>query len=211
MIELEPQPCLKGNEPLLTVDGPYGDDRGAATVKDFWSWAYSRLRADVTRGVLAEFIVARLIGSDLGVPASPDREFDLKTASGRTVEVKSSAYWQDWETRRPNAPSFSGLMGKEFTMGAGFAEKAAYAADLFVFCVLGKNAAEPPRALVNPLDLEQWQFHVLTRADLEADGEPGRLSLAGVRRLAKDACVTEDAHVGWRDLRAHVEAAQRRL
>ena len=65
---------------------------------DFWQWSMSDLVNNATRGVLAEYIVARA----LGVPVNKTRDFwapyDL-AVSGRTktkIEVKSSSYVQSW-------------------------------------------------------------------------------------------------------------------
>ena len=58
--------------------------------QEFWEWAYDDLLTNTTRGVLAEYIVA----TALGVADTKRREwdqYDLKTADGDGVEVKSSA------------------------------------------------------------------------------------------------------------------------
>ena len=48
---------------LLTGDEPI---RGAdATLRDFWAWGYSDLRANTVRPLLAEFPVARAVGAAL--------------------------------------------------------------------------------------------------------------------------------------------------
>ena len=174
----------------------------AATIKDFWQWAFSRLRSDVTRGALAEFIVGRLVGADMMQLGSPDREYDLRMPSGLTIEVKSSAYWQEWSTDggRPTTPSFSGLKCRLFLAGSGFAPTAEYHADLFVLSVLGRSPLDPPRDRLDPLDLDQWEFYVVTRAEFEAAGRPDRISLYAVRARGKPC--------SWRDLRVCVSAAE---
>jgi hypothetical protein len=48
----------------------------------------SDLVSNSTRGVLAEFIVARALGLDTGV-RTEWQAFDLETASGKKIEVKS--------------------------------------------------------------------------------------------------------------------------
>lgn len=45
---------LGGDEPFAGLD---------ASVRDFWAWGFSDLRANVVRGVLAEYLVARAVGA----------------------------------------------------------------------------------------------------------------------------------------------------
>jgi len=192
---------LRGDEPFHCGGPTYEDALGQAKVTDFWRWGYSRLMADVTRGVLAEFIVARLIGSDMTNPGSPHREFDFRTASGHKVEVKSSAYVQDWNTRTATVPSFGGLKGKTYLDSDDYYESKTepeYHSDIFVFCVLKEKDADT----VDPLNLEQWDFYVLTRSALEGAGRPNSLSLSQICKLKAIACT-------WRELKSCVEAAER--
>ena len=206
MLEMDKARVLNGNESLRDKGKSIDEALGGATVTDFWRWGYSRLKADVIRGTLAEFIVARLLGSDLSDPGSPDREYDVLTRTGRTVEVKSSAYWQEWLTPKPNSPAFSGLKCKAYSRETGFALRADYQSDLFVFCVLGHGPTDPPRDALDPLDLSQWEFYVLSRADLLSCNpppvvSPDRLSLYRVRLLTH-AC-------RWNELRGRVAEAER--
>jgi len=62
---------------------------------DFWQWAYSDILTNTNRGKLAEFIVA----SALDIKVDVKKEwlpYDLITDDGITMEVKSSAYLQNW-------------------------------------------------------------------------------------------------------------------
>ena len=61
----------------------------AADILDYWSWAYSDIIGNTNRGALAEFIVARAIGSEAAV-RNDWAAYDLETPSGIKVEVKSS-------------------------------------------------------------------------------------------------------------------------
>ena len=63
----------------------------AVDILDYWSWAYSDIVGNTNRGALAEFIVARAIGSEPRV-RTDWAAYDLDTPSGIKVEVKSSAY-----------------------------------------------------------------------------------------------------------------------
>jgi hypothetical protein len=204
---INPSSMKRGDETFHYNGTDYRDTPGTATVIDFWRWGYSRLLADVTRGVLAEFIVARLVGSNMRVSGSPDREYDLQTPTGRTVEVKSSAYLQDWTTRKVRKDSdiaFSGLQGRLFQSDPNLPtyEPKGYHADLFVFCVLTTQDPE----LVDPLDLAQWRFHVLTRSDLVSMQSPDAVGLNRIRQYARihrhaDVC-------SWAELRHRVQNAE---
>ncbi|MDA1061716.1 MAG: hypothetical protein O2895_02220 [Chloroflexi bacterium] len=68
-------------------------------VGDFWKWAYSDLVSNVSRGTLAEFIVAALLGA-IERARDPCAAYDITTPGGLRVEVKSSAYWQSCTRRR---------------------------------------------------------------------------------------------------------------
>jgi hypothetical protein len=68
----------------LTGDERFSDD--VSSVLDFWRWAFSDLRTNIVRGVLAEYLVARAVGD-----GSPLREA-----------------WDNWDvTTRPGSGSRS--------------------------------------------------------------------------------------------------------
>jgi hypothetical protein len=75
---------LNGSERFTGLD---------ATVADFWRWAFSDLRNNTTRGILAEFLVARAVGDDRGPRAGWD-SFDVQAPDETRIEVKSSAFLQ---------------------------------------------------------------------------------------------------------------------
>ena len=52
------------------------------TVCDFWQWAFSDLLQNTTRGILAEYIVALLLGNDCQI-RNPWSAYDLKLADGQ--------------------------------------------------------------------------------------------------------------------------------
>jgi hypothetical protein len=168
-------PVLSGEEPLHKDASPL--DR---TVGDFWRWSNSDLLSNALRGCLAEYLVAIA----LGVDDKPRREWaawDLTSPDGIRVEVKSSAYVQSWFQRRPSIIQFG--VGET---AAWDPETAAYGAerkrqaDVYVFAVL----FQPDRQLVDPLDLEHWQFLVVASADLNRHcGKQGKLGLARLRAI----------------------------
>jgi hypothetical protein len=66
-------------------------------LNDFWSWSTSDLIINVTRGLVAEFIVAQALNAADGVRIAW-APFDLQTPRPQRikVEVKSAAYLQSW-------------------------------------------------------------------------------------------------------------------
>src|SRR5712691_5634127 len=88
---------MLGDE-VLRIGGHDLDD-GSADVRQFWRWAFGDLRANLTVGVLAEWIVARLLKLPIET-RPPYGEYDLATASGKRIEVKAASYLQGWEQIR---------------------------------------------------------------------------------------------------------------
>jgi hypothetical protein len=168
-----------------------------ANVYDFWRWAYSDLASNATRGVVAEFVV----GTALGCIDRGRLEWDIAdlcTAAGVHIEVRSAAYVQSWEQARPSKIRF----GIRPTRGWD-ARTNTYAPDLkrhshvYVFALLHHTVRET----LDPLDLDQWEFHVVATAQLDAAVGPQRtITLA---RLVKLGAV----RVPFVGLRAAVEAA----
>ena len=76
---------------------------------DFWQWSASNLVDNAARGAVAEYLVARA----LGIASNGIREgwapFDLTTASGVKVEVKSAAYVQSWHQTKLSNITFMTL------------------------------------------------------------------------------------------------------
>ena len=72
-------------------------------ILDYWSWVYSDIVGNTNRGALAEFIVARAIGSE-GSVRNDWAAYDLERPSEIKVEVKSSAYLQSWHQTTISAP-----------------------------------------------------------------------------------------------------------
>ncbi len=76
---------------ILTGDEPIS---GTGTLlRDFWAWAYSDLRANTVRPMLAEYLVARAVGGHLH-PRVEWRSYDVLTPDGLRPEVKSGLYLQ---------------------------------------------------------------------------------------------------------------------
>lgn len=160
-------PSLDGQSKLIGVD---------ATVKDFWAFAMSDLRMNNVRGYLSEFLVARAIGA-VGKRIEWDA-YDLISPTGTKVEVKSSAYLQVCDQRRPSAIRFTGLSGRTWTPQGGDSPEATFNADVYVFCVQTAVAHD----MYDALDVSQWDFHVLSREAVEVNGYKS-IGLATLLRL----------------------------
>lgn len=134
------------------------------TVLHFWQWSGSDLVSNTARGLLAEFIVA----SALGLTSEPREEwrpFDLLTASGKKIEVKSCAYLQVWGQDKPSDIAFNIRPTRAWEAETGtFAAELKRQADIYVFALL----AHKDKSTLNPLDLDQWEFYVVATNLLDA-------------------------------------------
>lgn len=127
------------------------------TLLDFWRWAASDLISNITRGILAEYIVASALGCTEDVRL-PWEAFDLLTSKGVRVEVKSAAYLQTWHHKALSRISFDIRAARVWdaetnTLGTGSERPA----DIYVFCIL----AHTDKASLDPLNLDQWTFWLL--------------------------------------------------
>src|SRR4051812_42833761 len=107
---------LSGDEPIRGAD---------ATLRDFWAWNLSDLRTNTVRSLLAEFLVAQVLGATCRPRVEWD-PFDVLTPDGIKVEVKSGAYLQAWEQSRLSTVTFTGLNGRTWSALQGYSEKASY-------------------------------------------------------------------------------------
>ncbi|NDV12726.1 hypothetical protein [Crenobacter caeni] len=128
------------------------------SVLDFWKWAYSNLAANNLRGHLAEFIVA----SDLDVTQQPRIEwddYDLLTKTGKRVEVKSAAFLQSWNQSKLSTIKFNISPSHPYNNKTGTrSDPVVRNSDVYVFCLL----AHKNKQTLNPINLEQWDFYVLS-------------------------------------------------
>lgn len=169
---LIPTPALSllGNERFVGLD---------ASVLDFWRWAFSDLRDNTTRGILAEFLVARAVGDDRGIRVGWDN-FDAVAQDGTQIEVKCSAFLQSWPQKRPSDLVFGRLTSREWNARLNeYADARTVHADVFVFAV--QMQTEPSD--YNMLDLRDWSFWVIGREGLEAEAVRS-VGIAWVKRNA---------------------------
>jgi len=161
-----PSPALLIPKPARPLTGQERFSSDSSSVLDFWRWAFSDLRTNIVRGVLAEYLVARAVGDP-----SPLREawdnWDVTTATGIKVEVKSSAYLQSWNQRKLSAITFSGLTGREWSAQTNeLAADRTLRADVYVFAV--HTCREPDQ--YDPLKIDDWEFRVMSATQLAEHG-----------------------------------------
>jgi len=134
-------------------------------VLSFWQWSMSDLVSNVSRGRLAEYIVARALGLASEGTRDEWAAFDLLTPSGVKVEVKSAAFVQSWPQRALSPVSFVVPKTRAWDAEANVqAREARRQADVYVFALF----AHVDKATVDPLDLGQWRFYVLPTSVLDA-------------------------------------------
>ncbi len=155
---------------------------GGFSLLEFWQWSASDLVSNATRGVLAEFIVAKALGiSTDGVRTEWDA-YDLETDSGIKVEVKSSGYIQSWSQERFSTISFGVKATRPWDATTSrMADEPMRTADVYVFAVL-KHRDQPT---LDPTDLAQWDFYVLPTSVLNARKRSQHsITLPSLRKLA---------------------------
>ena len=127
---------------------------------DFWEWAYSDVISNSNRGILAEYLVASALGIEKGT-RTPWDNYDLLLDDKIKIEVKSSSYLQAWGQKKLYDIKFSTSIKYEWcaaTNAYNYEQGKKRLADVFVFCLLKEKIQED----LNPLDLKQWDFYVLS-------------------------------------------------
>ena len=186
------------------------------TVQDYWAWAHSALSANIERGVVAEFLVAAALGvARHNNVRDPWADSDVIVPDGVTpkgmihIEVKSGSYIQDWDQADYSKIIFSRLRGRAVAIdGSGILEgmeglpgEKTYKSHVYVLCVQ-KHKEQDSFSI---LDIDQWDFFVLSRAEVIAVSAKGD-SLA-LKKIEKDFEVTPYAELadqirlkfsGWR-------------
>ncbi len=159
-------------------------------LKEFWSWSYSDLLNNVSRGVLAEFLVAHALGVVKGNTRKEWHPVDLESKTGIKIEVKSAAYIQSWKQKTFSRIEFgiAPTLGWDGQTNKWSSEKKRHS-DVYVFCLLGEKIKDK---IPDPSDIDQWKFYVIsTRKLCEEQGEQKRISLNMLKEL-KPAKVTFD-------------------
>lgn len=144
---------LSGSEPFTDGEHGLGFD-----LLGFWQWSVSDVIANTTRGVLAEYLVARSLGIDVSGVRDGWAACDLCTPSGVNVEVKSAAYLQSWHQTETSIISFRTPKTRAWDPDTNRLDaEAKRQADAYIFAIL----AHRQKSTLNPLDVSQWEFYVL--------------------------------------------------
>ena len=129
------------------------------TVCDFWQWSFSDLMQNTTRGILAEYIVAALLGIDDKV-RNPWFAFDLELNDGRTIEIKTMSLLQAWTQKQLSTPRVVLVPTRKWDPKTGkMNKKSTFNADIYILCFFKSKDYDT----ANPLDLTQWDFFAFTK------------------------------------------------
>ena len=141
----------------------YNQKKQKATLLDFWRWSSSDLLSNTARGILAEFIVAMALNQHKFI-RNEWAPYDFDTKEQIKIEVKSAAYIQSWFQKDFSRIVFSIRPTKAWDAETGRYEKQAKRqADVYVFALLKHLEI----STINPLDLNQWTFYVISTTRLE--------------------------------------------
>lgn len=162
---------------------------GNLVVRDFWQWAYSDLLQNTTRGVLAEYIVAVLLGVAT-TPRDPWLPFDLKLDDGTTIEVKTMSRLQAWAQKQLTEPKVIISERRSWNPNTGVMEQTpTLNADVYVICYFTCE----DHSVANPLDLEQWLFFVLDKKEVsEILTKSKSISLKSLEKINKKPMKAQD-------------------
>lgn len=157
--------CIRASS--KSGDEPF-HDRGETCgfeLKNFWQWIASDLVSNSTRGLLAEYLVARALDLDTTAVRDEWAAFDLKTLTGIKVEVKSAAYIQSWHQEK-----LSNILFRVGTSRAWDSETNKMSQDskrqagVYVFALLENQ----DKTSIDPLDVSQWRFYVAATKTLDS-------------------------------------------
>jgi hypothetical protein len=177
-IERTPQ---TGDE-LLTSDG----GKPIAKLIDFWKWYASDIVSNTMRGYFAEFIISTVLNVDLSNNVRHEwGAFDIISPEGIQVEVKSASYIQSWNQKDFSPIKFSIKQARAWDSTANYESREnvpSRHADVYVFCLLHHK----DQATLNPLDLDQWTFFVLSTSEINQFHGQKSISLNPLKKLWKE-------------------------
>ncbi len=149
-------------------------------VHDFWSWAFSDLNSNVIRGAIAEYIVAAAMGVQSNSIRNTWAPVDLQVSNIK-IEVKASGYVQSWYQKSLSKPSFGYPATRPWDESTNtLGPQKVRSADVYVFCLLTTTSRE----LVDPLNLDQWDFFVVATKTLnERERSQTSITLASLEKI----------------------------
>lgn len=146
-----------------------GDTSLSYSMNDFWSWSYSNIMFNTIRGDLGEFIIYKALEGELS-----NKHYSLRRdgdvcdfqIDDICIEVKTASYIQAWEQNdKPYSDINFDIARREdydFNTGKPIKGSKKRWANIYVFCLLN----EKNRDLVNPLDISQWKFWVVSTSEI---------------------------------------------
>lgn len=163
----------------------------------FWQWSSSDLVSNATRGIVAEYLVAKALGVADGV-RDEWAAYDLTAPDGTRIEVKSAAYIQSWRQERLSRITFRVPKTRAWDRESSRqSEELRRQADVYVFALL----AHQNQSTLDPLDVSQWDFFVVPTAKLDnRTRSQYSITLKSLRALSGEA-------VTYSNLRRAVEDA----
>ena len=181
-------------EPKTGREELHADGEGlGSTLRSFWRWSTSDLVSNVTRGRLAEFIVAKALGISTDGVRNEWDAYDLETEDGVKIEVKSAAYLQSWHQERLSRITFRVPKTRSWDPDSNRLEnEAKRPADVYVFAVL----AHQDKSTVDPLNVNQWRFYVLpTRILDERTRSQHSITLKTLERLSSGSVLFQELRI----------------
>ncbi|MBX7244834.1 MAG: hypothetical protein K1X53_05010, partial [Candidatus Sumerlaeaceae bacterium] len=108
--------------------------------------------------------------------------FDITSRQGVRIEVKCSAYIQSWKQSGPSTIRLGVRATRRWDESKRTYEAiSSRQADVYVFAVF----AHKERATVDPLNVSQWEFFVVSRKRLDQLAQNKKsIGLPGLRKLA---------------------------
>jgi hypothetical protein len=173
--------CETGAEPFRN-----GSQALSFNILSYWRWSASDLASNALRGIVAEFLVAQALAVADGLRVEWEA-YDLRSASGATVEVKSAAYLQTWFQKTLSAISFSVAPTRRWNPQTNtWAPNVRRQADVYVFALL--EHTEKPS--LDPMNVAQWTFYVLRTSVLDErlPLSQKRIGLSRLRELGPKQC-----------------------
>ena len=161
-----------GNEVFINGD--------QSTLLDYWAWAHSDIMGNTERGKIAEYIVAMAANAHRNTRREWD-SYDILTEDGIKIEVKSSAYIQTWVQKTYSNLSFGIRPTQAWNqIDNTYEQTRKRQADVYVFCVFYCKEQD----IANPLDIAQWEFHVLSSKKLDSTlPKQKTISLSSIKKL----------------------------
>lgn len=124
---------------------------------DYWQWSSSDLLTNTNRGKIAEFIIAKAFDITGGIK-DEWLPYDLTTKEGIRIEVKSSAYLQNWAQPRLSIIKFDIAPKRSWDpKDNSYSPTAIRASDVYIFCLLKHTDPQT----IDVLNLDQWDFYIM--------------------------------------------------